>query len=215
MNDDDASMQPAVQLSALIDGELSRADSRFLLRRLEADAALRGQWRRWHLVRASLRGQALAIDRGFADRVNAAIAVAATPRTANVDGVLRWAGGLAVAASVAFAALLVMPGSPSNAPPLAVSPPTPPNSTGQVAISTLRESDLRPDLTPALHNVSEIERFGQPLSPSLRLDPRIDEYLLRHSAAAAHPLQASFAPLIPVAVEQPDGVVGKSGPSTP
>ena len=44
-------------LSALVDGEISRETSRFLVRRLGADDELRATWTRYHLVRDCLRHQ--------------------------------------------------------------------------------------------------------------------------------------------------------------
>ena len=62
------------QLSALMDGELDRDSTRFLLRRLDADPALKSQWERMQLARAALRRPtALAAPAGFADRVIAEI----------------------------------------------------------------------------------------------------------------------------------------------
>ncbi len=44
-------------LSALVDGEISRETSRFLVRRLGTDSELRATWTRYHLVRDCLRHQ--------------------------------------------------------------------------------------------------------------------------------------------------------------
>ncbi|KJV33211.1 sigma-E factor negative regulatory protein [Luteibacter yeojuensis] len=100
-------------LSAGMDGELSREEIRFLLRRLEADKAMAGAWSRYHLAGDGIRGDVLPpASAGFADRVMAAIdAEAATqavvPAAAPRRRWLQWSAGGAIAASVAVAALMV------------------------------------------------------------------------------------------------------------
>jgi sigma-E factor negative regulatory protein RseA len=96
-------------LSAGMDGELSREEMRFLLRRVEADASMAGAWSRYHAVRDRLRGEADAsVSPDFARRVMAAIdaesvVVSAAPRRRW----LHWSAGGAIAASVAVAALML------------------------------------------------------------------------------------------------------------
>ncbi|NLB58429.1 MAG: hypothetical protein GX805_08215 [Gammaproteobacteria bacterium] len=101
------------QLSAMLDGELSPDQARFMLRRLQHDDGLAGRWERWQVCGDVLRGQHGALlPADFAQKVSAAIAGdAAVPeaRHARKGGprLLRWGGGAALAASVAMAALLV------------------------------------------------------------------------------------------------------------
>lgn len=96
-------------LSAGMDGELSREEMRFLLRRVEADASLAGAWSRYHAVRDRLRGENHpVVSPDFASRVMAAIdaesvIVSAAPRRRW----LHWSAGGAIAASVAVAALML------------------------------------------------------------------------------------------------------------
>jgi sigma-E factor negative regulatory protein RseA len=99
-------------LSAGMDGELSREEIRFLLRRLEADSALANAWSRYHVGRDGLRGEALPpVSAGFADRVMAVIEAEAAPQAAPAVAPrrrwLHWSAGGAIAASVAVAALMV------------------------------------------------------------------------------------------------------------
>lgn len=112
------------QLSALVDGELSPDEARFLLRRLEHDSELSGSFERWQLCGDVLRGRvvrAAAPDLGA--RVAAAIAASpdASVQAAAGGGrrfaIARWGGGAALAASVAAVAMLVgRPGAPEPAP---------------------------------------------------------------------------------------------------
>lgn len=95
-------------LSAGMDGELSREEIRFLLRRLEADPVLADTWARFHVGRDGLRKEVTTLVSGdFASRVMAAIegepADAAMPRRRW----LHWSAGGAIAASVAVAALML------------------------------------------------------------------------------------------------------------
>ena len=99
------------QLSALVDGELSQDQVRFLLRSIEAesrfaqDAARR--WSSYHVISATLRREfvALPLREDFSVSVlNKLDATAPTPRT---YAALRWLGGGAIAASVAVVALVV------------------------------------------------------------------------------------------------------------
>jgi len=93
------------QLSALMDGELPEAEARFLLRRLEHDAALRESWERMQLASACLRAQAWRpMDAGFAGRVAAGIGAGA-PDSGRRQPWLRWA----VAASVLALGLVLAP----------------------------------------------------------------------------------------------------------
>ena len=61
-------------LSAGMDGELSREEIRFLLRRLEADPVLADTWARFHVGRDGLRGDVTPlVSMDFASRVMAAM----------------------------------------------------------------------------------------------------------------------------------------------
>ncbi len=184
------------QLSALIDGELDGSQARFLLRRLEGDADLAGQWSRWHFARACLRGDAgppLRAD--FGARIAAALAAEPAPRRGLGGGALRWAGGLAVAASVAVAALLAVPPSSSPDPtPLAASTPAP---GATVAASRLTERDLRPGLGRVAQTVAA-STDARALAPALRIDPQLETYLLRHNAALQWSGDAGFVAFVPV-----------------
>lgn len=114
MSTDKFELHYRLQLSALIDGDLSPDEARFLLRRLQHDGELNACWERWQLCGDVLRGQAHApAPGGFADRVIAAIAaetqtVAVSAPVANRPrrSLAKWGGG-ALAASVALIALFM------------------------------------------------------------------------------------------------------------
>lgn len=113
-------------LSAGMDGELTQEELRFLLRRLDHDAALQQAWSRYHVARDGLRRQQPPLaSEGFSARVMLAIeqeaaVVAGSGRRRHW---LRWSAGGAIAATVAVAALLVTqpagPGGESAAPQVA------------------------------------------------------------------------------------------------
>lgn len=186
------------QLSALMDGELSSDQSRFLHKRLDADAGLRADWARWHVARDVLQGRAaVRWNPGFSERIAAQLQEEAPPRTSALQGVLRWTAGVAVAASVAVAAIVSLPHL-GQAPAVTTPPVVAQSSTApvQVADSGVREADLRPSLGAVAQSVSVVQ--GAPLMPAVQLDPRVDGWLLRHNAATLQPLYDSFVPYIPV-----------------
>jgi len=191
MNHDPISSDPIrQQLSALIDGELERDQTRFLLKRLQGDAELTGCWERWQVAGDCLRGHATAPLRSdFAARIALAVDAEAIPARRIGPTVLKWAGGFAVAASVALAALLAV--NPATGPEsiiVATSTPTlaqQPAGTppAEVAPSPYREQDLRPPLRLDAQMVSATD--GSPYAAAVRIDPRIESYLVRHNEATA------------------------------
>lgn len=99
-------------LSALMDGELSEHEQAQLLADLARDAELARAWERFHLIRAALRkelgpmmfgGLSEQVARGIGDI--SAGAVGASPLERGRP-VMRWASGLALAASVVAMAIL-------------------------------------------------------------------------------------------------------------
>lgn len=106
-------------LSAAMDGELSKDELRFLLRRLDRDASLLQVWSRYHVAGDGLRRQLPPMaGTGFAARVMEAIEgeQAAIPQgTTKRRDWLRLSVGGAIAASVAVAALMIsQPTSPDS-----------------------------------------------------------------------------------------------------
>ena len=118
------------QLSAMLDGELSPDQARFMLRRLQHDGELAACWERWQVSGDLLRGRGhVLLPADFSKRVAAGIAGSGDVAAARVSGaglarprqqrLLRWGGG-ALAASVALVALFMARQMPDpQAPELA------------------------------------------------------------------------------------------------
>ncbi|OOG62239.1 anti-anti-sigma factor [Rhodanobacter sp. B04] len=96
-------------LSAGIDGELSKEQLRFLLRQIDHDVALRQAWSRYQLAGDGLRRELPTMATpDFAARVMLAIEQESLPAAASRRHQwLRWSAGGAIAASVAAAALMI------------------------------------------------------------------------------------------------------------
>lgn len=103
------------QLSAFLDGELPDPEAALLVKRLERDDDLRGALSRYSLIGAVLRNDGDApAARQVAARVSAAIArePAGSAAISALPGQAAWLrslAGLAIAASVAASALLLIP----------------------------------------------------------------------------------------------------------
>jgi sigma-E factor negative regulatory protein RseA len=106
-------------ISAAMDGQLSKDELRFLLRRLDRDASLADAWTRYHVAGDSLRRQLPAVASvGFAMRVMEVIeGEQATSQAApKRKDWLRLSVGGAIAASVAVTALMIsQPTAPDSA----------------------------------------------------------------------------------------------------
>jgi hypothetical protein len=113
------------QLSALLDGELPDAEVAMAVRRVSRDDALRATALRYSLIGDALRDElpqgrpADLVGRVRVALENDAAPVSRTP--ARSSRVARYAGGFAVAASVAIVALVALPGRQQEAPPLLLS----------------------------------------------------------------------------------------------
>lgn len=207
------------QISALMDGEAPRDTARFLAQRLAADPGLRGDWMRWHHQRDCLQGHAVSrLDDAFAARIAAAIAAEAAPGRPLGAQILKWAGGMAVAASVALLAILLVPTMQTGQTPAdaglaqQASVPTTATAPAQVASSGLTEADLRPSLAPAAQTVSRSSSL--PWAPAVKVDPRMELWVLRHQGVRADPLGYGAVSLLPVTQPPvPASVVVESEPN--
>ncbi len=124
------------QLSALMDGQLPSDETRFLLRRLDADQDLAQSWSNYQIASDVLKKQFATPLRGdFAAVVLQGIVVEKQSTTRG--GLLRWAGGGAIAAAVAvFALTSTRPIDNRQPEPMVASTP-PAQNAGRTDASTL------------------------------------------------------------------------------
>jgi sigma-E factor negative regulatory protein RseA len=196
------------QLSAFMDGELPRDESRFLLRRAEGDDALAGRWTRYHIARHVLRRQpVLAIRADFSSAILAELDAETVQEAARTQW-LRWGSGGAIAAAVAVAALMVTKPStePEVATPLAAT--TAPQRATQIAApAPAQVAAASPALTTPLVPNSPIQTqaasFGSDLSEPVTYDPRLQSYVIRHYQALGTTSQPDFVPYILLAQPAP------------
>lgn len=174
-------------LSALFDGELDGAATRFAVKRLDHDRQWREACGRWQLAGDALRRRATGVaPPGFADRVGAALhdedphgasSIASSPR---IDTPKRrnWIGGAALAASVAVAALFVArPFTQSDVSPLPAAPmaaSTQPAAPASDAAETAIAQSSPPPATPAMREdagLDEEPATTVAVADARRLDP--------------------------------------------
>lgn len=194
-------------LSALMDGELRRDESRFLLKRLERDAELGVVWARFHVTRQVLRRQDVyALRPDFAAGVFARIEDEAVLPGRRGATWVRWASGGAVAASVAVAALVLTPPVVDTADTGSAAPPRVASRAGgapvvaaPASVSTLPQ-ELRTSLPgplivpaqPASATIGDAD-WAQ---PAASLDPRLQSYLIRHYQAVGAAGQSAVVPYV-------------------
>ena len=173
-------------LSSLMDGEISRDASRFLVRRLGSDKELCSTWARYHVVRDCLRNP----DGGYArddlcSRVRDAIDREDAPVPARRIG-QRWlkpvAGG-SIPGSVALVAVMAV--NPGQAPTL------PAVNTGVAA-----SEGVEPFVSPQGNSMSTV-------ATRAASSPSLDRYLLRHYQATGVGNARTFSGIVPILVAQP------------
>ena len=172
------------QLSAFLDGELPEAETTLLLKRLERDEDLKGTLSRYSLVGAVMRSDGdMPAARNVAARVRAAIADEPPFGSRRAPRWLRPAAGLAVAASVALATVLLlprwMPGDAAEAPDALVA--AVPAAPGVTAAAS------SPGIVPVVV-AAEDEPAPTYTTPPLAADPAVTlpsaqlaSYLVAHS----------------------------------
>lgn len=209
------------QLSALMDGELERDQTRFLLKRMAAESELPQRWARYHVVRQTLRRQELQpLSVDFAELVMAKIDVEPAVHARTQPVWLRWGTGGAIAASVAVAALMLA--QPRTAEPdrpaLARAPvsPSPQLAVAPVAAAPVSAttappvSDFRP---PLLAPNAPIETapvgFGSDLTQPIAIDPRTQSYLIRHYQTIGGVGQSGAVPYVLLVAPQREASAGQ------
>jgi len=146
------------QLSALMDDELSSANTGDFLREIGRDPELRAAWERYHLIAHALRGEAVNPSaRRLAEAVGNAlnsdpVPLRRRPSPAPVASRLAPCGGAALAAAAAFLAVFAVPNLLQGPDP-ATSEGLDPQAATWTSASGVKESrwDLdRPDLASKL-----------------------------------------------------------------
>lgn len=197
------SQQFQEQLSALMDGELQRDETMFLLRRVEGERDLLARWSGYHVARQALRRQEiLPLRADFASSIMAAIDAEAAPAIGRSRSatLLRWGSGGAIAASVAVAALIAT-GPGGNVP-------SPTGQQGTVAATQVPAASTTPPpslpaefrpplLSPALDaQTASATTGGFSSGGATPIDPRLQSYLIRHYDAAGSTGQAGMVPYV-------------------
>jgi len=195
------------QLSAFMDGELGRDETRFLIKRAETDTPLVQRWTRFHVIRQTLRRQeivALRVD--FASALMARLDAEQMPQSARGTW-LRWGSGGAIAAAVAVAALMVT--KPVSEPDLApATAATNPQHPSQVVSAPTQIASTNPAFQTPLVPNSPIQTtaasFGSDLTEPASFDPRLQSYVIRHYQATGSTGQGDFVPYILLPVQTPE-----------
>lgn len=229
---DKLTMHHRRQLSAMLDGELSPDEAKFMLRRLEHDGELAACWERWQVCGDVLRGRGhVLLPADFARRVARAIendgaieaAPVASPRR---PGIVRWGGRAALAASVAVVALFVARQLPGDVAPATADAAANLVATGPEPVAPPSEPPAVPDPAPApsfeqaatalaaTAAVSELPRRAserRSRGQSQRAASRVQQRIAEQQApvrVAASPTTAAAPPLFLA----PDVLAGSGGP---
>lgn len=181
-------------LSGLMDGEISREAGSFLTRRLFSDEAMCEKWERYHLIRDCIRQPgSKQLVTGLSVKLSAALDAEATPGESGWRNKawLKPVSGLAIAASVAFVAIMVA------APQAGLAPAD--------VDTALAAPANQPFVSP--------NTVGSPISQAASFAPaqqassnRLNAYLLRHNQMARTAGRQGFVSFVPiVATATPSG----------
>jgi len=101
------------QLSAFIDGELGSNDANLLISKILDNDELRSRWANYHLVGHSIHGESTNNTIDLSDSISAALAneptvFAPQPRKRVIPAMFKQVAGMAIAATVAAAAVLMV-----------------------------------------------------------------------------------------------------------
>lgn len=152
-------------LSELVDGELAHRERAQVLDRLAASGVQRETWSRYHLISDALLDRLPErIDRGLAERVRSVIDAEAPPHTGRWHGWMGPAAGVALAASVAAAAIIgirwLHGGDAGLAPQPVAQAPTAPLPEAQLSRDRLgaylvRHGEYSWGILPYVHLISQ------------------------------------------------------------
>jgi sigma-E factor negative regulatory protein RseA len=181
-------------ISSLMDGEIRRETSQFLIRRLGTDESLRDTWNRYHLIRDCLRhpegGVATSI---LATRVTAALANEPEPEEMPAPGrpTIEWVKpfvGAAIAASVALMAVFAV--SPMN------------SNLSDPSVTTASADAAQPFSSPNIPVMSPVtQQVNLSGGNSGRaVNGKMNSYLLRHYQVAGASAGKGFVSFVPIVV---------------
>lgn len=187
-------------LSGLMDGEISREAGSFLTRRLFSDEAMCEKWERYHLIRDCIRQPgSKQLVTGLSVKLSAALDAEVTPGESGWrdKAWLKPVSGLAIAASVAFVAIMVA------APQAGLAPAD--------VDTALAAPANQPFVSP--------NTVGSPVSQAASFAPaqqassnRLNAYLLRHNQMARTAGRQGFVSFVPiVATATPSGSEDSKG----
>lgn len=173
-------------LSGLMDGEISGEAGSFLTRRLFSEDAICEKWERYHLIRDCIRQPgSKQLVTGMSVKLSGALDAETSPTVSawRTNAWLKPVSGLAIAASVAFVAIMVAAPQPSQVP-------------GE-ADAALAAPANQPFVSP--------NTVGTPVSQAASFDPaqqansnRLNAYLLRHNQMARTAGRQGFVSFVPI-----------------
>jgi len=179
-------------ISCLVDGEISRETSQFLVRRLGGDAELRATWTRYHLVRDCIRHQqGDIVGVGLTARISQALESEA-PGRAPRRLPKRWlkpVAGMAVAASVALLAVVAV--GPGSAP-------TGNGGAGDLAAERVAEPFTSPQIHGPVPYSSQASLNGQSKTDGQQMN----SYLVRHYQASEAAGGRHFVTYVPIVISK-------------
>jgi sigma-E factor negative regulatory protein RseA len=196
MNKPDMTPNANEDLSAGLDGELSKEAMRFLLRRLDHDVSLQQTWTRYNLARDGLRRQLPALaSSSFASRVMLAIEQEAAPVGTKRNHWLRWSAGGAIAASVAAAALMI--GQPVADVDRTAAAPSGQRAAGSSAVADItpaRKSSI-PATVPSWLSGNSAGTLSQQASATSEIFPGGNQPVYGSKRLSAYPLMHRYRTL--------------------
>ena len=210
------------QLSAMLDGALAPDEARFLLRRLQHDHELAACWERWQLCGDLMRGSMPALlPRDFSQRVLGAVAEEGQARAAVISAAGRpglrwgWAGGAALAASVAVAALFIAQRNPATVDPTVTGPAVPLAASAPSLDASVSPRQSQPEPTPPTTTADTAASVAAAALAASDLPRRVARRA-REPLRRAVPQQAAIElpAVAEVAVAEPGGG-GQASPHVP
>lgn len=188
-------------LSSLMDGELSRETGLFLTRRLSTDQELSQAWRRYHLIRDCIRQPGVRVPLVDIARCMRSALEEETPATPVAVVRNRWlrpVSGLAIAATVAFMAVIAI--GPGQQEPTDVVPE-------QAALPSFASPNVKTDspLTQAA-SFNPAEQGG---------NAQLNSYLLRHNQLSGSTGRQGFVFFVPIISATSDAEPETSEPDDP